>query len=466
MLELRPGLALRARRADAVALVTATARWSVSELLEAAAAGARALARADAGAQTAVLLPSSDPAGFLAGLLACRLRGCVAVPWRDGAVPPEAVSQVIGASFILRMDVASREVLLEPLPASPARDPLVGDLVMMTSGSTGEPKGVALELAQVVLNATSAGTAMEVWRCARWCIDIDMSLMSALNHALMAWQFDLPLVHLDGMDPARIAAVVGRDEAGYGGSPIQLMRLKERWPEAVAPAMLVSSGDFLMPSMIDQLVAGWPRARVHKLYGLTELGGRFCCMPHDALLQRKDRVGFPLPGFAARVQVEGPGEEGMIQARTPLRAAGYFHRGRQFEPFVSDWFDTGDIGRMDADGAVSILGRADDVLKVGGEKVDRHTIETALADLMAPNEYCALAVDHGLVGRCVALFVSPKAERVPARSEIIASLRRQLPGRFVPALMYRVDGGLPRLPNGKIDRQALKSGHRGFARLA
>jgi acyl-CoA synthetase (AMP-forming)/AMP-acid ligase II len=411
-----------------------------------------------------LLLPSPDPADFLIGLIACDRAGVTATPWREGEQSRESVADVVRPDGILRL---GDNALIEPVGTPATGSPRPGGLVMMTSGSTGSPKGVVLTIDQVILNAVSAGTAMEVWRCDGWAIEIDMALMSALSHMLMAWQFDLPLHHLTGRNDTNVARIFSGSNIGFGGSPVQLVRLCTRLPADSAPLMMVSSGDFLSPAMIDEIHAAFPNTGVHKLYGLTELAGRFCCMPHERLIANKAAVGWPLPGFEARIPHTATGEIGEIEARGPLLMAGYYHADGSFEAREPSWFPTGDVGFQDADGAITLVGRADDVVKVGGEKVDRQSIELALSDLITDREYCVLGVRHPLVGQCPALFIAaaPDGSEPPTWTAVVAHIRPKLPSRFIPGLMYRLEGPLPRLASGKIDRETLKSNHRSFGRL-
>lgn len=453
----------RVRAPDAIALTTAGRVLTVGEAEAAAGVVAARLARAlpDGGC---LLLPSVDPVAFLVGLMACCRASVTAVPWREGVQPLDAIADVVRPDGVLRL---GDEALIEPVGTPPLEGPRVGSLIMMTSGSTGAPKGVALDLGQVILNGVAAGAVMDIQHCHGWAIDIDMALMSALSHMLMAWQFDLPLHHLGDREGEAVRILFRSGGIGFGGSPIQLVRLRERLDADGGPQMMVSSGDFLSPTMIDSIMAAFPATRLHKLYGLTELAGRFCCMPHDRLMADKAAVGWPLPGFEGRVAEAPSGEIGEVEARGPLLMAGYYRAGGVFHPRAPGWFRTGDLGRQGPDGSITLVGRGDDVVKVGGEKVDRQSIEQALSDLLAGLEYCVLGVDHPLVGQSPALFVAGAADdaRPPGWAAIVAHLRARLPSRFTPGLMYRLDGPLPRLANGKIDREALTANHSSFTRL-
>jgi acyl-CoA synthetase (AMP-forming)/AMP-acid ligase II len=334
----------------------------------------------------------------------------------------------------------------------------------MTSGSTGEPKGVALDFRKMALNASATGAALGLWRCSTWAIEIDLALMSALCHMLMAWQYDCPLIHLADLEREDLARTLG-SSWGFGGSPGQLQRLHERVPSGVEPRLLASSGDFLTPQMIDDVHRDHPTAEIHKFYGLTELSGRFCHMPHALLMQNKAAAGFPLPGYSARIVGADESGCGEIEACSPLAMAGYYRVGAAFEPYSGPWLATGDLGTMDPDGIVTVVGRSDDTFKVGGEKVDSYSIETVLQPLLKTTEFCVIGIDHPVVGRRPGLFISSTGT-VPSWADITSFVQRRLPSRFVPAQIFVLEGKLPRLASGKIDRFTLRHNQRQYRRLA
>ena len=471
------GSMLRERSGDSLALVTSDRSWSVEELLSTSQIihdkmSSHGLEKA--GDQEVdgcrVIVPSSNPALYIASLFACFRCGFSVVPWRDASLPVDALAKTTSANVILKFDGATVEHMsLVPTGVPVCKTASNGDLIMMTSGSTGNPKGVVLSAEQILENAMSAGSTLGVKKCDAWAIDIDMALMSATCHALMAWQFDLPLYHLASFSRDQYRTVFQSGKIGFGGSPIQLVRLGEKLTANEAPAMIVSSGDFLTPPMIEKLVSLFPATSINKLYGLTELSGRFCCNTHEDLMQNKAAAGKPLPGFQARLSLDTPtGESGEIEARSSMVFKGYLIDNGQFVPMEDEWFGTGDIGHIDEKGFVTILGRKDDVLKVGGEKVDRHSIEQALSDLFTQHEFCVLGVTHHLLGRCVALFIAVPAgsKSPPTWAETVKQIKDQLPSRFVPSLMYKLDKPLPRLANGKVNAVSLKEQHGEFKRLS
>ena len=119
-------------------------------------------------------------------------------------------------------------------------------------------------------------------------------------------------------------------------------------------------------------------------------------------------------------------------------------------------FRTGDLGSVRSDGLVTVSGRRDDVFKVGAEKVDRHSIEQALQPALPQHEFCVLPVIHPVMGQTPALFVAcTDTASLPSRATLVQTVRGRLPPRYTPSLTLFVGTTLPKLPNGKLDKQLL-----------
>ena len=461
---------LRSRSPHETALITSSQTLSVGEVTHAALDLCVRIKTSHtqkygigSGRRPCVVVPSSNAGVFLVGILACSFADAVAVPWRNRTLPLEQITDIVHPDFLIQsVDGIIDRCSVVDLGLDQVRGVRHGDLLVMTSGSTGLPKSVALNFSKVVLNASTAGCALGIWRCTSWAVDIDLALMSALSHMFMAWQFCIPFVYLEHVESKDTTRFL--DNAfGYGGSPLQMVRLRDRLAKTLNPRLVVSSGDFFTPQMVTSVMESLPSTEIHKFYGLTEIGGRFCHLPHEVVLDHKAAAGFPLPGFKVRISSQSDDSFGLVHASSPLLAEGYYVRGGLFEPIASQWFATGDLGKMESNGLITLVGRSDDVFKVGGEKVSRVSIEDALAQLLVNQEYCVLPIEHDVLGQCPTLFFSPKEGEEPPRwSDIVRHLRGLLPSRFIPSLMYAVRGGLPRLPSGKLDRVTLTQKHRSF----
>ncbi len=446
---------------------------SVGELLENARDVAVRLRQRGAGDyQSCLLVSSRDPSAFIAGIFGCWMAGATAACWSEDVYPAEVLAELVSANGLIRANKSGLGIEIEDIDGHQWMERHPGNLVVTTSGSTGKPKGVSLDAATVSLNAYLAGCAIGLERMNGWSFEIDFALMSALSHFLMAWQFDMPLVFLGNATPADKNFFFSKAGAGYGGPPLLLKRLEETLAPEAVPEMLVSSGDFLLPVVIDKLRKRFPDCSVNSFYGLTEVSGRFCCLTYDELDRHKGHAGRPLPGFCFSLVdddgvVCGDGEEGEVLISGPMLFNGYYRGGRTFDPMErGGWFRTNDLGILQPDGIVALAGRKNDVFKVSGEKVDRMTIEQHIAEIAGDADFCVLPVDHPLVGQCPALFLAESSHEKPLRrTDIILHLKGRLPSQFIPVYYYLV-GSFPRLANGKLDKQTLTRDRTKYDRLA
>jgi long-chain acyl-CoA synthetase len=409
-------------------------------------------------ARERIVVPSDDPIALLAGIAGCWLSNNTAVAWRRSAVNIATVTELTAAAASIRWDGRIKNWHIDHLSTTPTIEQ-PGDLILLTSGSTGKPKGVALDLGRVAVNAALTGSRVGVSSCDFWAVDADMSLMSPLGHTLMAWSSQIPVQHLAGLDWIKRSELFAGARGGYGGAPLQIRELAQRIT-ADGPRVIVSSGDFLPPALGAAIDKRFPTARLHKIYGLTEVSGRLCILPHEERQLSPAAAGFPLPGFEVFVGDTVDGSEiGEICVSGPTIMRGYWRSGGKFESAGGSIFRTGDLGSVRGDGLVTVSGRRDDVFKVGAEKVDRHSIEQALQSMLAQHEFCVLPVIHPVLGQTPALFVAcTDTASLPSRATLVQTVRGKLPPRYTPSMTLFVGKTLPKLPNGKLDKQLLIHG--------
>lgn len=401
-----------------------------------------------------IIVPSDDPIALLAGIAGCWLSNNTAVVWRKSAINAEALIELTAAAAFIRWD-KTNDWQINRLSAAPTHE-YPGDVIILTSGSTGKPKGVALDLGRMAVNAALAGSKVGVSSCEFWAVDADMSLMSPLGHTLTAWSNQVPLQHLGGLDWARRSELFAQQRGGYGGAPLQIREVAQRIT-GTGPSVIVSSGDFLPPALGAAIDARFPEAKLHKIYGLTEVSGRLCVLPHEERQLHPSAAGFPLPSFEVTTSDTGDGNDMReICVSGPTMMCGYWRLGESFEPVGGSIFRTGDLGSIRSDGLVTVSGRRDDVFKVGAEKVDRHSIEQALQSILEEHDFCVLPVFHPVFGQTPALFVAcANTEHLPSRATLLQAVRSKLPPRYTPSMMLLAGKTLPKLQNGKLDKQLL-----------
>ncbi|HSP03872.1 MAG TPA: AMP-binding protein [Acidimicrobiales bacterium] len=295
-------------------------------------------------------------------------------------------------------------------------------LVVPTSGTTGDPKGVELTHAQVAASAeaTSSFLGVEPARH-RWLACLPLAHVGGLSVVTRAWHTGTPLEVHDGFDAAAVDAA-----ARAGCTHVSLVGTALARIDASAWTRIVLGGSAPPPDRPANTVA---------TYGMTETGSG---VVYD---------GVALPGVELRIV------DGEILVRGPMVATRY----RDGTPVVDadGWLHTGDAGRLD-DGVLTVHGRRGDMIITGGENVHPDPVEQRL------REHPAVA-DAAVVGRpdpewgqrvVAVLELAPEAT-VPSLAELRDWVRDALPPWTAPKELEVVDA-LPRTSLGKVRRAAVR----------
>jgi malonyl-CoA/methylmalonyl-CoA synthetase len=179
--------------------------------------------------------------------------------------------------------------------------------------------------------------------------------------------------------------------------------------------------------------------------------------------RRGGTVGFPLPGVSLRVQddagqVVAIGEIGNIHVKGPNVFKGYWRMPEKTaEEFTSDgYFKTGDVGKIDALGYVTIVGRSKDLIISGGYNVYPAEIEGYINDLPGVAESAVIGIPHADFGEVGVAVVIAKQGALLDPAEIIGKLRSTLANFKVPKQCFVVDS-LPRNSMGKVQKNVLRA---------
>jgi acyl-CoA synthetase (AMP-forming)/AMP-acid ligase II len=218
----------------------------------------------------------------------------------------------------------------------------------------------------------------------------------------------------------------------------------------------------LYPIMPPALRPADPELR-HGMLGMTETGS-VCLLSEDESDQpehRRGSFGRPAPGFEARVVGEDggecpPGEPGVLHLRGPFLMEGYYGRERH-EVFDPDgWYDTGDLVVVDADGLFYFRGRQGDMIKTAGANVSPREVEAAIRDVAGLTAH-VVGVDDVARGQIVAAAVRVPPGRTVAADELRARLGERLSAYKVPRrIVLLADDEVPMMSSGKLDLRALK----------
>ena len=322
-------------------------------------------------------------------------------------------------------------------PDLPLEDDEVA-LVVPTSGTTGEPKGVLLTAA--CLTASAGAAAERLGHPTAWLLALPVTHVGGLQVVLRALAAGTEPVVADHLTDHLAGAALPPGRRCTSLVPTQLRRLlaDEGATAALATYDAVLVGAAATPPALVQQArdAG---VRVVTTYGMSETSGG--CV-YD---------GAPLPGVRAQVRADG-----RIVLLGPVVARGYRLRpDLTGQAFAGDAFTTGDLGRLGPDGRLTVLGRADDVVVTGGEKVAPAAVEAALAAHPAVAEVAVVGVPDAEWGARVVAVVVLRSGAALSLDEVRDHVAARV-SRVAAPRELRVLPALPLLPSGKVDRAVLQ----------
>lgn len=483
-------LALSARRAaadsgTALAVVDWPIRWSWGELDRRADAVALRLARAGAGPAERVALLAAPSAAAVAALHGIARVGAVAAPLGIGLTMTELVAAgelinprvvICGPGHVAAGAALGRPMLtLDELIASgpgpkpgpgpepvdaPTLDGAAPAVVVLTSGTTGRPKASVLSIAALIASA-------EAWLAVLppatgWLLTLGFGHVAGLGVAWRAALSGIPLVVLARPDTAEILAALTGDPAPSHVSlvPTMLTRMLDHVADGQPPATLravLLGGGPIPPDLVRRAIkADWP---IVPTYGLTEAGSGVTALPTSEVLAHPDSAGRPLPGVEVRIadpDVDGAGE---ILVHSPARFTGYLGDPAGTLAVVSDagWLRTGDLGRLDRDGRLTVLDRRTDRIVRGGENISPGEVEAVLLAHPAIEDAGVVARQDLVWGHVpVAAVVLRMGSADPGNDDLIRHCQGRLAAFKVPSAFVRLEA-LPRTPGGKLRRVELRA---------
>lgn len=508
-------LAAARRYPDRVALRALGRRASRATYAELAALVARAtsaaapLARLTPGSVVACQLP--DPLQLVALLYACARLGLVLCPLDPRLKPAERrrlldlaapavfvaadappVDPALPTTWPISVALAAAEPLAPhhgPGEASvPSPQPAGGERLFylgFTSGSTGVPRGVLRTQASWALSFRAMSAEFGLGQDERVLLAGSLAHSFFLTGALHALSVGAQALCLEKFSPARLVAAARRWEATalylVPSMARQLAAHLEAGPpppargdaEAREPLpslqVVIAAGARWLPDERRRLQRHLPRARLLEYYGSSETGFVSLSTPAE-FAARPDSVGRPFAGVQIEVRDEqgrplGPGQEGLVGVRSPLACAALLSPAEAREPRARPallpggagwsaelaWVSAGDRGYLDEAGCLYLVGRADELINVGGLKVFAAEVERQLLAHPAVAEAVVVGLDDPRHGQVVGAVVEPRAGARLAERELSAWLRTRLSAHKLPRRLLVVSR-LPRTLNGKPAR--------------
>lgn len=400
-------------------------------------------------------------------------RARVALVWggTDAAVRLASVAPAL-SDLRAVLDISDGARAWTPRPSSFPPPDFAGRLdrpaaLFHTGGTTGDPKLAELSARGIAAAALMGGAALRLSEDDSICVALPLFHVGGAISCVMSALACGATVILPGL-------LGGRDPALRTG----IWRLLER-TRATVLAMVPTSLAGIIDTPLDgadlQALRGictgaapLPLDTLHRLeaklgipvcqmYGMTELSGVCSAQPLDGLF-RSSAVGFPAPMIEARLGdgAPRPGARGDILLRGPNSFLGYrTASGRRDEP-SDGWVITGDMGEVDRDGQLQLLGRSKDVIIRGGHNIDPLMIEEAAQQHPAVRICAAAPMPDAYAGELPALYVALNPRMEVTADELVAFVAERIsdpPAR--PKRVFLLDD-LPLTPVGKIARFRLR----------
>ncbi|NKI58235.1 malonyl-CoA synthase [Labrenzia sp. PO1] len=336
--------------------------------------------------------------------------------------------------------------------------------ILYTSGTTGRSKGAMLTHGNL---ASNSQTMVKYWQFTEDDVLLHAlpifhthGLFVATNCLMMAGG---SMLFLPKFDLDQVLAALPKATAMMG-VPTFYTRLlaSDRFTRDVAAHMrLFISGSAPLSAEVHKEFRERTGHAILERYGMTETNMN-TSNPYDGA-RRPGTVGFPLPGVGLRVVDARTGRElpdgevGIIEIKGPNVFLGYWRMPEKTaQEFRADgYFITGDMGRVDEDGYVSIVGRSKDLIISGGFNVYPAEVEALLDELPGVAESAVIGVPHPDFGEAVVAVLAPKPGAALGQDAVQASLNDRL-AKFKQPKKVHILEALPRNTMGKIQKNVLR----------
>ncbi|WP_338701881.1 AMP-binding protein [Streptomyces sp. Q6] len=341
--------------------------------------------------------------------------------------------------------------------------------ILYTSGTSGRPKGCVHTHRGIALTATYTATAVPLRRDERFLICMPIWHASPLNNwTLGTLLLGGTVVLQREYEPRRMLETVQRERVtAVFGAPVALIAPVQAVPDfadfdlSSVRSWIYGAGP-LDADTARRLMKAYGSDDFHQVYGMSETGPVGATLSPAEQVEKAGAIGRGgMPGVDLRVvRPDGgdaaPGETGEIWLRSDTRMVGYLDdEAATAEVFAGDWYRSGDLGRVDEDGFVTLVDRMKDVIITGGENVASQEVEGALRAHPDVLDVAVVGRPHPQWGETVVAFVVPRQGVEPDLAGVRAWLETRIARYKIPReLVLRRE--LPRTPSGKITKHVLR----------
>jgi malonyl-CoA/methylmalonyl-CoA synthetase len=343
--------------------------------------------------------------------------------------------------------------------------------ILYTSGTTGRSKGAMLTHGNLLSNAR---VLEDYWGWTRGDVLIHAlpifhvhGLFVAIHGALISGS---KMLWFEKFEPRATIAQMARATVMMGVPTLYVRMLAEPslTKQAASQMRVFIAGS---APLLSETFDAWRERTGHTIverYGMSETVMLTSNAYHAKDGQRRaGTVGKPLPGVQLRIDSATEGHIGGIEVRGPNVFKGYWRMPEKTaEEFTADgWFKTGDVGQIDAQGVVTIVGRSKDLIISGGYNVYPAEIEGYLNEQAGVAESAVIGVPHPDFGEAVVAVIIAKPGATLDAQALIAAMKDKIAAFKVPKRVF-IERELPRNQMGKVQKNLLREQHRGLFQRA
>ena len=469
---------------DRIAIVDGDRETSYGQLARRVNKVAHELLETPQGSTAIIVIENS--ATYAIALFACWKAGLIAVPIDVGLRSRELrrVLDLVRPAILLHSQRGRRNLNAADLQGLPTLDVeeairsvakvddrvdrAVDDaLIIHTSGTSGNPKGVVLTHDNLLANTRSIIEYLELsHRDSTVCVlpfHYSYGNSVLLTHLAVGGKV---IVGKSMMYPQAVTEQLREASvSGFAGVPTTFALLLDRTDFAANPPTLryvTQAGGAMGVPLTRRLRAALaPETELLVMYGQTEASARLTWLPANRLDEKLGSAGIPIPGVEIRIrgsngETRAPGQVGEIQARGENIMSRYWQNTAATSAAIVDgWLCTGDMGFLDEDGYLFVEGRRSEMIKTGAYRVSPLEIEEVVCELPFIDDAAACGVTDPVLGAVVGLAVVGEMSPRNAKA-LLAHCRQALSSYKVPRLV-RWRASLPKTASGKIKRHVVAS---------